>query len=259
MNDIATEKYWNKSWGSVTLPRGMNPWKNPIDFRFQRLIKKYVEKGSSVLEIGCGGSTWMPFFRREMACRVSGIDYSEDGLWLTHKNMDIQQLPCDLHKGDFLTHDFKGETFDVIFSRGVIEHYEDPRPFFERSMELLNPGGLVITVIPNNRGLFGYFQKKLAPEVFKVHMPFSGKDLDEFQKDFAPVMRGSNFGVFYSGVVNFSKGRLLSYALQTLDRVIGWLSLPFGRLVERAFTAPYSVSIYRKPKEEDFNNGGKIG
>lgn len=47
--------------------------------RLRNLFSQYVPCGAKVLEIGCGGSRWLPFLARRLGCEVWGIDYSEEG------------------------------------------------------------------------------------------------------------------------------------------------------------------------------------
>ena len=46
------------------------------------------------------------------------------------------------------------EYFDVVVSRGFVEHFNDPGPVLEAHRALLKPGGLLIVMIPNLRGVY---------------------------------------------------------------------------------------------------------
>ena len=45
--------------------------------------------------------------------------------------------------------------FDVVMSRGFIEHFDEPSSVVDRHLDLLKPGGLLVVSIPNLRGVNG--------------------------------------------------------------------------------------------------------
>lgn len=257
-NDLATSAYWDKSWMNTQLPRQMHPSRNPLDRKFQKFLKKHIPVGGKFLEIGCAASHWMPFFGKDMKYELYGVDYSQSGLDLTKKNLEFFCLTPELFLGEFTEMNLNKNFFDVVYSGGVIEHYQDPTPILRKAFEILKPGGLKLTVIPNNWGLVGTIQKRLDRGVFDLHMPFGAKDVDRFHSaaGFKPLVAAVPFGVFYCGVFNWQGqtrhwpvvlNRAIAYSLQALDRTVGWLTYPFGSAFESAYVAPYFIGIYQKP------------
>ena len=43
------------------------------------------------------------------------------------------------------------ESYDCIYSVGLLEHFEDPKPLLEEAVRLLRPGGLHFAVIVSGR------------------------------------------------------------------------------------------------------------
>lgn len=257
--DLATSDYWDKAWSHTKLPRTMHPTKNPVDRRFQDFFRKYLPTNSRVLEVGCAASNWLPFFGQGMGCELWGADYSRAGLALTQKNLGMFGLTAQLLEGDFVTLPIEKNSIDIVFTKGVIEHYKDPTPLFQKTIEVLKPGGVVLTMIPNFRGIWGSLLKWVNHPVYDVHVPFAPEELDKFQKavGLEPVVKGRPFGVYYAGVVDWKEktknlsplaNRVIDYAAQTVDRVVGWGTYPFGGLFDNNLTSPYFVSVYRKPK-----------
>jgi len=258
-NDLATEQYWDKNWKAEGLPRKIHPYKYPIQSRQANVFKQYLPRGGRFLEIGCGGSAWMPFFAETMNCELWGVDYSKPGLELAHQNLKLLGQKAHLVLGDYIQVDLPLNSFRIIFSRGVIEHYADPSPLFCRSFELLEPGGFHVTIIPNMAGLPGWVTKKIDRKVYDVHVPFRPADLDRFQQaaGFESVVASRAFGVFYLGVINWKNtfdrmppflARSMAYLFQVIDFSLGWGSWPFDRILDSELTSPYYLSIYRKPK-----------
>jgi SAM-dependent methyltransferase len=53
-------------------------------------------------------------------------------------------------------------TYDAVYSVGLLEHFEDPAPVIQESLRILKPGGLmfhvIVPAVPNSRA---YFAKAL--------------------------------------------------------------------------------------------------
>lgn len=257
-NDIAEPDYWQQRWRGVTLPRRIHPDRDPLERRMVRLLLGSVPRGGRWLEVGCAASAWMPFFAERLGCEVWGVDYSTAGLDAARRNLELQRIPGRLLLGDFLEVSLPPASFRTVFSRGVIEHYRDPSPIFRRAAELLEPGGVKVTIVPNTSRVLGRIQRALDRGVLDVHVPFEPADLDRFQRaaGLEPVVAGRPFGVFALGVLNWESsfarlpralGVLAAYAVQTLDRLVGWTTYPAESSLDNRWTSPYFVSVYRKP------------
>jgi len=77
-----------------------------------------------VLEAGCGMATDGVRFARAGA-RYTGIDSSPTALGLAHQRFALESLPRDLVEGSVTGLPFPDESFDLVFSHGVIHHVED--------------------------------------------------------------------------------------------------------------------------------------
>ena len=125
--------------------------------------------GKEVLEICCAPGKWLAFFHREFGFRPSGIEYSPAGVEATRRNLDLLQFEY----GRFWTGDFftipPEPRFDLVYSLGFIEHFEDVDAVVARHFAWVKPGGHLILGVPNFRGVHGFFQNILDPEVLARH------------------------------------------------------------------------------------------
>jgi 2-polyprenyl-3-methyl-5-hydroxy-6-metoxy-1,4-benzoquinol methylase len=62
-----------------------------------------------------------------------------------------------------------GRTFDVVFSNGFIEHFEDPALVLERHAALLAPGGKLIVTLPHFAHLQYVFHWLIDRENLRKH------------------------------------------------------------------------------------------
>lgn len=97
-------------------------------------------RGKKVLEIGCGIGTDAINFSRAGA-DYTGIDLSEESLALTRQRFDAfklkgRLLSCNAEKIDTY---FGCETFDLIYSFGVLHHTPDPAAAFKAIRCLMTP------------------------------------------------------------------------------------------------------------------------
>ena len=102
--------------------------------------------GERVLEIGGGMGTDLSQFAQHGA-QVTDIDLSSGHLALAQENFRLRGL-----QGEFVLHDaeslvFDDNTFDVVYSNGVLHHTPNTRRVVEEIHRVLKPGGRAIVMM----------------------------------------------------------------------------------------------------------------
>jgi 2-polyprenyl-3-methyl-5-hydroxy-6-metoxy-1,4-benzoquinol methylase len=141
-----------------------------VDVRnFTDLVRRYVQPGARVLEVGCAPGKQLAWLRKVLGARVAGVDYAPRGIATTRRLLDAVGVTADLRCEDFFATTFEPASFDIVYSLGVVEHFDDPRPIVEKHVELLVPGGVALVVIPNYRGPYGALQRWFDASNLELH------------------------------------------------------------------------------------------
>ncbi|HNQ12782.1 MAG TPA: class I SAM-dependent methyltransferase [Bacteroidia bacterium] len=185
--DRAGEKYWTGVWENTALPQPINihdlSFKNFTNTEFHKFFDKlFINqdlKDKSILEIGCGNSVWLPYFAKQYGLKAFGIDYSELGCENSRKILERDGIDGIIYCADaFVPSTDLIEKFDIVISMGVIEHFENLNHTISSFSKYVKKGGLLISTLPNNNGLLGWFQKKLNKPIFDIHYIYDVSNIE---------------------------------------------------------------------------------
>jgi ubiquinone/menaquinone biosynthesis C-methylase UbiE len=103
-------------------------------------------KGKKVLEIGIGtGTDILQFARHGAIC--SGIDLTENAIKYTKQRFKSNGLKGNILKADFHKLPFDDNTFDLVYSFGVIHHCLNMKTAVNEIYRVLKPNGKAIVMI----------------------------------------------------------------------------------------------------------------
>jgi SAM-dependent methyltransferase len=103
-------------------------------------------RGLRVLEIGCGLGTDGAQFARAGA-EYTGTDLTDAAVELARKCFDIFELPGHFRTADAEHLDFADESFDLVYSHGVLHHTPDTARAIREVHRVLRPGGRAIVML----------------------------------------------------------------------------------------------------------------
>jgi ubiquinone/menaquinone biosynthesis C-methylase UbiE len=93
-----------------------------------------------VLEVGVGlGSDFMRFVRA--GAHAYGVDLTEAAVELVRRRLAMEDLVADVRVGDAEALPFGEESFDLVYSWGVLHHTPDTRGALDEVRRVLRPGG----------------------------------------------------------------------------------------------------------------------
>lgn len=170
-----TEKeYWDAKYPeSEKIPLEIEGNGHFVNKGLYAAIKEAGVDGVRVLEIGAGDSQWLPFLKRNHPTSTCvGLDYSEAGCEQLTARAASEGVEVDVVCADLFNppEDLIG-SFDLIYSIGVVEHFDDLPEILKTLSQFLKPGGKMVTEIPNLAGLNGKLVKIMNREVYDLHNP----------------------------------------------------------------------------------------
>ncbi len=166
-------KHWNENpmdYDTVHAPLGSKEYYNQINQQFyevcyfgqdkgQPIFSKIINysklKGKKVLEIGCGSGT----IARQLAASgaiFTAVDLTPQAIANTKKQLEFAHLKADVREADAENLPFKDETFDFVWSWGVIHHTPDTPKAASEIYRVLKKGGQASIMIYHKNSLFYY-------------------------------------------------------------------------------------------------------
>ncbi len=223
------------------------------------LISKYLPQkdGLKIIEIGCAPGKYLINFNKKFAYEPYGVEYSEKGVQITKENFIKAELnPENIIHRDFFDPSFESEykeKFDIVFSRGFIEHYDDVKLVVDKHLKLIKRGGYVIISIPNLSGLNKLLAKFLNLASYNLHNTsimdknifiklFDDEKIDRLYFDYVGIF---SFGLFNTNSkFKYYLYRLLLLIQRPFDLL---LRILFGNnLLKSRYSSPYLLFIGKK-------------
>lgn len=156
MADLTTEEFWTGLGRRVP-----KPGDKTTDMEFRWIFEKHLKyrKTGRMLEIGCVPGTFMAYFYNEFGYFPEGIDFDKYAIPITSqtlKNFGVEKFK--VYRADFNKWKPK-KKYDLVFSLGFIEHFDNPEEIVKKHIDLVKKGGVVIIEIPNFGGFNGFLHK----------------------------------------------------------------------------------------------------
>lgn len=177
LTDVA---HWEEHWWAAQRPRRLRWLYRDQDYETVRLIRQAAAgRSARILEVGGGGSRILPYLGRKLGNPVFGADFSWTGCRLLRANLRLQGIQGSVVCENLFQSSLADETFNVVYSAGVIEHFEDQRGVVAAHLRLVKPGGRLVITVPNLQGVQGDVFRRLAPSLWEKHVVFGPSDLAE--------------------------------------------------------------------------------
>jgi len=212
------------------MPFDAQTWVNDIDNMLMEFIAPYLPPAGAVAELGCGSGRLLARIGCERPhLKLIAIDYDSEALELAQKSAKVAGVSVETHLGDVNCLEFGNDSFDMVLSGGLLEHFVDPRPVLAEMVRTLKPGGAFIaTVVP--RKLFSFhrpLQRILGPKVYRssYDAPHYARWLEELGlREVLPLSKGFYPPLFQR--LPARPRRAIEHAFRRLDG--SWLADRWG-------------------------------
>ena len=153
-----TNEEWNQNWQSRKEAYYTHWTKdepvNQIQLAFRNhwlLFNTFMDTplfngGKRVLEVGAGRGSLSSYFS-EAGYESTLLDLSPDVIDIAKEIFKKNKLDAKFMIGDAYDMDLQDNSFDVVFSIGVFEHFEDIATPIKEQVRILDKGGLFIAYI----------------------------------------------------------------------------------------------------------------
>jgi SAM-dependent methyltransferase len=113
-------------------------------YRLESYIRPFARfdgVGKDVLEIGVGMGADHAEWARSRPRRLVGVDLTPRAIDRTRQRLEFDGLESELTVTDAELLPFPDESFDVVYSWGVLHHSPDTQRAFDEARRVLRPGG----------------------------------------------------------------------------------------------------------------------
>jgi len=167
-SDTAGKPYWESAWAN----HQPEIYPGPI-YDFHDLYRRYLPRDDRMtcVEIGAMPGNHLVYFHKEYAYRVTGIDYCSD-VSPVAKTMALNGISdYSLVNADIFTLS-DGTRYDVVFSTGFVEHFEDYRGVIALHAGMVKDGGYLLVTVPNTKYLHKLLMRTFCPAMLAIHRTY---------------------------------------------------------------------------------------
>lgn len=114
-------------------------------------------RGQKLLEVGVGaGTDFIQWVRA--GTQAHGIDLTKEGIELVQKRLEVYGLQAEkLQVADCENIPYPDNSFDIVYSWGVIHHTPDTPKAFREIVRVCRPGGTCKIMVYHRRSLLTFF------------------------------------------------------------------------------------------------------
>jgi len=169
---VTIEKdHWEKNWQNDVSKRPLSLL-NVFNRDAIALLSESLRTTANpvIAEIGFVPGKYLQFFEKRFNAECHGYDYSETGCRQARQFFSEQGSSVNVHHQDVLTKPPQLlNRAKLVYSIGVVEHFEDPVGMIKAHLAPLAVDGVAIIVLPNYQGLNLWIQKRLDSKNLDIH------------------------------------------------------------------------------------------
>jgi len=242
MKKLTEQKYWESKYKSNESGLTHNAYKSNLPHVIERLLVPYmhsnqinlitenisVKENSKIVEIGSAPGYFVCELAEILKIEPYGVEYSENGakvnreVFKMHGFNEENVIYADFFSEDFLKR--HENFFDIVISRGFIEHFDSPENAVSAHLRILKKNGYIAVIVPNKTGINRFLSLFFNKDSLHMHN-LRIMHIDEFENIFprnkVSKILAKYFGIFdlYQFNPSLSRKRIHSLAMK-LQKVL---------------------------------------
>ncbi|MDP2642163.1 MAG: class I SAM-dependent methyltransferase [bacterium] len=203
--------YQKDEWQNIWTRRGwltaiVNIDRKTYNWFWRRHLRKFISKDTRLVEVGCGTATLTLSLAGEIK-ELVGVDITESAIELSRKHAkDLGVTNSRFELGDCLNLPYQDE-FDVVWSQGLMEHFEHPEVVAAEHYKATKPGGTTLISVPYKYSYHTLWYVLTRPKFLRFLWPWTDilymdkKRLTAIGKALTPKARVYFLQPFLLGIV----------------------------------------------------------
>ena len=186
---------WQEIWERNNWVDKVIDWGRTVyNFFFRRIIRRYLNRESTMLELGCGRASLSLSVAPEIK-RLVGVDISESAVRQASNFAKQKGLSNTSFVIDDCTKLATEERFDFVWSQGLLEHFDNPEIVAREHYRVLKPGGVALLSVPYKYSYHTLWYNIARPKMLRWVWPwteqrfFDAKELLAVGKSVTPSAR----------------------------------------------------------------------
>ncbi|MFB9842166.1 class I SAM-dependent methyltransferase [Mucilaginibacter ginsenosidivorans] len=167
-NELTDKAFWANYWESK---KGL-AFPVPANYTFHKLLKQVVteNKVETAIELGGFPGYYAIFLKKYLGLKTTLFDFyvHQKVLKEVLTANDLTEKDIAVIEGDLFKYE-ANETYDLVLSCGLIEHFNDTKDIIARHLTFLKPGGTLLITLPNFTGVNGWVQRKYDMGNYEKH------------------------------------------------------------------------------------------
>jgi ubiquinone/menaquinone biosynthesis C-methylase UbiE len=168
---------WDSVWSRKgLLSKIVDFGRNLYNVFFVAVLRAHSDKNTMMAEIGCGTSTASLKIAKKIMV-FAGLDISAEALRISKENANNEKAENAFFvRGNCFRLPFRDCTFDLVWSQGLIEHFNEPEKIVNEHLRVCKKSGTVLISVPYKYSYTLLWWYLTRPKLMRFLWPWTDQD-----------------------------------------------------------------------------------
>lgn len=170
--ELDKKKIWENCWKAQSSSLNIiNLGRKIYNFFIFKFLKKYISKQADFLELGCGTAS-LGLEISKIAKTYTGFDFAENALRDAETRFKkAGRVNYKFEAVNVADFEYK-KKFDIVWSQGLVEHFNDTAFLINSHLKVCKEGGEVIISVPAKYSYHYFWHLITRPKPFRKFWPW---------------------------------------------------------------------------------------